>query len=167
MEKLWAPWRAPYILGPKEEGCLLCRIAQQKQDLENLVLWRGRQCFVMLNRYPYNSGHIMVVPNRHEKDLEGLNPEEAGEMLDLARKSIRTLKRAMSPQGFNLGVNLGDVAGAGVEHHLHLHVVPRWKGDTNFMPVTARTKVISQALLESYEALRKTWPQDDGTGPKI
>ncbi len=167
MEKLWAPWRAPYILGPKEEGCLLCRIAQQERDRENLVLRRGRQCFVMLNLYPYNSGHIMVVPNRHEKDLEGLSQEEMGEMLDLARKSITTLKKAMNPQGFNLGVNLGDVAGAGVEHHLHLHVVPRWKGDTNFMPVAAQTKVISQALLESYEALMKTWPQDDTVDPKI
>jgi ATP adenylyltransferase len=163
MEKLWAPWRAPYILGPKEKGCLLCRIGQQKKDIENLVLWRGQLCFVMLNRYPYNSGHLMIVPNRHEKDLAGLRQKEIGEMVDLTRKSIAALKKAMNPQGFNLGVNLGDVAGAGVEHHLHLHVVPRWKGDTNFMAVAAETKVISRALQETYEALHEAWPRGETT----
>jgi ATP adenylyltransferase len=159
MSRLWAPWRATYILGPKEEGCLLCRISQQKRDRENLVLWRGRLCLVMLNRYPYNSGHLMVVPHRHEKDLEGLDDGEAMEMMELARKSIITLKNAMKPQGFNLGINLGDIAGAGVAGHVHLHIVPRWKGDTNFMPVAADTKVISQGLDETFNTLRKAWSQ--------
>jgi ATP adenylyltransferase len=163
MEKLWAPWRAPYILGPKEEGCLLCRIAGQKKDAHNLVLRRGRLCFVMINLYPYNSGHLMIVPYRHEKDLESLSREETGEMMALAGTSIAVLKETMRPQGFNLGINLGDIAGAGVEDHLHLHVVPRWKGDTNFMPVTARTKVISQDLQETYRTLQKAWPQKDET----
>ena len=161
MEKLWAPWRAPYILGPREEGCLLCRIAGEQDDARNLVLWRGRLCFVMMNLYPYNSGHLMVVPYRHEKDLERLRREEMGEMMDLAGTGVRVLKKAMSPQGFNLGVNLGGIAGAGVEDHLHLHVVPRWKGDTNFMPVAAGTKVISQDLQETYRALLSAWPGKD------
>ena len=164
MERLWAPWRAPYILGPKEEGCLLCRIGGEDKDTQNLVLRRGRLCFVMMNLYPYNTGHLMVVPYRHEKDLERLSEEEIREMMRMAGKSIEVLKRAMSPQGFNLGINLGDIAGAGVEGHLHLHVVPRWKGDTNFMPVASRTKVISQDLQETYRSLRKTWPQEEETG---
>jgi len=163
MERLWAPWRAPYILGPKEEGCLLCRIGGEKKDDRNLVLWRGRLCFVMMNLYPYNSGHLMVVPYRHEKDLENLSQDEAGEMMDLAGRCIGALRRSMHPQGFNLGINLGDIAGAGVEDHLHLHVVPRWKGDTNFMPVAARTKVISQDLGETYRTLREAWPREEET----
>jgi ATP adenylyltransferase len=113
----------------------------------------------MLNRYPYNSGHLMVVPHRHEKDLEGLDDGEAMEMMELTRKSIITLKNAMKPQGFNLGINLGDIAGAGVAGHVHLHIVPRWKGDTNFMPVAADTKVISQGLDETFNTLRKAWSQ--------
>jgi ATP adenylyltransferase len=165
MEKLWAPWRAPYILGPKEEGCLLCRIAQQDRDVENLVLWRGQLCYVMLNLYPYNSGHLMVVPHRHEKDLEGLQQGETSEMMELAGRSIVALKRALHPQGFNLGMNLGDIAGAGVLGHLHLHVVPRWKGDTNFMPVAAVTKVISQDLQETYRCLQEAWPDELESAP--
>jgi ATP adenylyltransferase len=160
MERLWAPWRAPYILGSKEEGCLLCRIAGERKDTRNLVLWRGRLCLVMMNLYPYNSGHLMIVPYRHEKDVERLSRKEMGEMMDLAGTSIGVLKEAIHPQGFNLGINVGDIAGAGVEDHLHLHVVPRWKGDTNFMPVTARTKVISQELRDTYRALKKAWPQE-------
>jgi len=163
MERLWAPWRAPYILGPKEENCLLCRIAGERKDARNLVLCRGRLCFVMMNLFPYNSGHLMIVPYRHEKDLERLRSEEMGEMMALAGTSIGVLKEAMHPQGFNLGINIGDIAGAGVEDHLHLHVVPRWKGDTNFMPVAAKTKVISQELNQTYEALQKVWPREERT----
>lgn len=166
MDRLWAPWRAEYILGPKEQGCLLCRISQEKRDRENLVLWRGQLCFVMMNLYPYNSGHIMVVPHRHEKDLEGLGEEEMLEMMGLAQKGIAVLRTSMKPQGFNLGINLGDIAGAGVEDHVHLHIVPRWKGDTNFMPVSAATKVISQALEETYGVLQEAWsPSTSGGRP--
>jgi ATP adenylyltransferase len=144
-------------MGPKEKDCLLCRISREKKDRENLVLWRGQNCLVMLNLYPYNSGHLMVVPYRHEKDLGALDESEIGEMMKLAQRGIEVLRGAMNPQGFNLGINLGDIAGAGVEDHVHLHVVPRWKGDTNFMPVSAATKVISQALEETFQMLKEAW----------
>jgi len=154
MKKLWAPWRAGYILGPKEKGCLLCRIPQEDKDEENLVIWRGELGYVMLNRYPYNTGHLMIVPYRHEGGLEKLDARESLEMMQLAQHSITALKESLKPQGFNLGVNLGSVAGAGIGEHLHMHIVPRWGGDTNFMPVLASTKVISQALKETHCALK-------------
>ncbi len=154
MKKLWAPWRARYILGPKEKGCLLCRISGENKDEENYVLWRGELGYIMLNLYPYNAGHLMIVPYRHEKNLENLDDRESGEVMRLAQMSIRALKGSLRPQGFNLGMNLGSIAGAGIEEHIHLHVVPRWRGDTNFMPVSASTKVISQALEETYRDLK-------------
>jgi ATP adenylyltransferase len=157
MDKLWAPWRVQYIMGPKEQDCLLCRISREKKDTQNLVVWRGQHCLVMLNLYPYNSGHLMVVPHRHVKDLAALEALEMGEMMRLAQKSIEVLRGAMNPQGFNLGMNLGDIAGAGVEDHVHLHIVPRWKGDTNFMPVASATKVISQALEDTFRMLQEAW----------
>ncbi len=154
MKKLWAPWRAQYILGPKEKGCLLCRISGENKDEENYVLWRGELGYIMMNLYPYNAGHLMIVPYRHEKNLQNLDDRESGELMRLAQMSIRALKESMRPQGFNLGMNLGTIAGAGIEEDIHLHVVPRWRGDTNFMPVSASTKVISQSLEETYRALK-------------
>ena len=133
MKKLWAPWRAEYILGPKEKGCLLCRVSQEDKDEENFVLWRGELGLVMLNRFPYNTGHLMVVPYRHQSLLENLDAKESLEMMQLAQRCIRVLKVAMKPQGFNLGINIADIAGAGIADHVHMHIVPRWSGDTNFM----------------------------------
>lgn len=154
MKRLWAPWRAPYILGTKEKGCLLCRVSQENRDEENYVVWRGELGYVMLNRYPYNAGHLMIVPYRHEGALENLQAKESLELIQLAQRSIVALKESMKPQGFNLGINLGSVAGAGIGEHLHLHIVPRWRGDTNFMPVLTSTKVVSQALEETHRTLK-------------
>lgn len=157
MKRLWAPWRSRYILGAKEKDCLLCRIWREEQDADNLVLWRSGPALAMLNRYPYNTGHLMVVPRRHERHLENLSEEEMRELFSLTQRSLKVLKEALQPHGFNLGINLGEVAGAGVEDHLHLHIVPRWRGDTNFMPVTAATKVVSQALQETFATLRSAF----------
>jgi ATP adenylyltransferase len=154
MKKLWAPWRARYILGSKEKGCLLCRVSQENKDGDNLVVWRGERGYVMLNLYPYNTGHLLIVPYRHERLLENLSDGESLELMQLAQMSIRALKKSLRPQGFNLGVNLGSVAGAGIEDHVHVHIVPRWGGDTNFMPVFTATKVISQALKDTFDSLK-------------
>jgi len=139
-----------FIRAPKEDGCFLCRIIRDgpAQDAENLVLHRGKTCILLMNRYPYNVGHLMVVPLRHVATLCELTPEELAEMMQLACLSERLLERVAQPQGFNLGINQGAAAGAGLKDHLHLHVVPRWGGDTNFMPVLGSTRVMPQALEE-------------------
>jgi ATP adenylyltransferase len=156
MKHLWAPWRMVYIKGaPKASGCLFCKTARARNDKGNLLLHRGRLCFVMMNRYPYNTGHLMIAPYRHVAALEDLTDKESADLLHLAGKCLRVLGRAMKPQGFNLGMNLGRVAGAGVLGHLHLHIVPRWSGDTNFMPVIGGTKVVAEALTDTYEMLLK------------
>jgi len=155
MERIWAPWRGDYVTGTDQpDGCLFCRQGQPGDDAARQVLFRGRDCFVLLNRYPYNSGHLMIAPYRHTADFPGLNPGESAELLKLAQDSVRVLAARMKPQGFNLGFNLGRSAGAGVADHLHLHVVPRWEGDTNFMPVLGGTRVMPQSLEEVYGLLR-------------
>jgi ATP adenylyltransferase len=153
MEKLWAPWRIEYILQPKAEGCIFCSKPAEKNDQKNLIVHRGEFCFVIMNYYPYNNGHLMVIPYRHIAGMEELTSEENMEMMKLLPLSIKALKNSMHPDGFNIGMNLGKVAGAGVKDHLHFHVVPRWDGDTNFMPVTGHSKVISQALEETWHSL--------------
>jgi ATP adenylyltransferase len=163
VKKLWAPWRMTYIreaLQEKDkEGCVLCEIgkASGDKDSENLVLARGRLVYVLLNRFPYCNGHLMVTPYTHTCSFGELDDETVVELWRYTQRSIDTLRRAAHPDGFNVGVNFGRVAGAGIEDHLHLHVVPRWSGDTNFMPVLADTKVISQALTETWQELRKHW----------
>lgn len=154
MDKLWAPWRMEYILQPKAEGCIFCDKPKQNQDRENLILARGKTAFVIMNFYPYNNGHVMVVPYRHIADLAQLFPEEGQEMTYWLGRCTTVLKQAMRPEGFNVGMNLGRVAGAGIDDHLHFHIVPRWNGDTNFMPICGHTKVLSQGLMESWDALR-------------
>jgi len=147
-----------YIRGAAlESGCLFCRTARSRKDRENLLLFRGKLSFVMMNLYPYNSGHLMVAPYRHLADIEGLTGRESAELFGLAGKSIQVLNKVMKPQGYNLGMNLGRVAGAGVLGHLHLHIVPRWSGDTNFMPVLGETKVVAEALAATYEKLSKAF----------
>ena len=144
---LWAPWRIEYVTGPKSEECIFCR-----PDPAHLIE-RGERCFAVLNAYPYAPGHVMVSPNRHVGELGELDDDELLESMQLASRIVRALEFAMSPQGFNVGINLGKVAGAGIADHLHLHVVPRWEGDTNFMPVVGDTHVIPQALEETRKAL--------------
>jgi ATP adenylyltransferase len=156
MESLHAPWRIEYILSPKpelKEG-LFTRIAQSSDDEANLVIARDRTCFALLNKYPYNGGHLMVVPYKEVADLNGLTEEELADLWKLVRRCIAALTNMMKPDGFNLGINLGKVAGAGIVEHLHIHVVPRWNGDTNFMPVIANTTVLPQALSELAAKLR-------------
>lgn len=154
MKYLWAPWRMEYILKEKNEGCIFCEIPKENQDKENYVLYRGKFCFVILNTYPYNNGHIMIAPYVHIKNLEELNRDTINELMSLCQKSISVLKKKMNPQGFNIGANIGKVGGAGILEHVHLHIVPRWQGDTNFMPVISDTKVMPQYLSETYDLLK-------------
>ena len=156
MEKLWAPWLMTYIKqAKKNKGCLFCKKLKEAKDEENYILVRSKLAFVMLNIFPYNSGHLMIVPIRHVGEVEDLKTKESREMISLLQKSIKAIKRAYQPEGFNIGMNLGRTAGAGVLHHLHIHVVPRWNGDTNFMPILAESKIISQGLRETYKQLKK------------
>ena len=156
MDSLHAPWRIEYILSPKpelKEG-LFARIAQSSDDVGNLMVARDRTCFALLNRYPYNGGHMMVVPYKAAADLNGLTDEEGADLWKLVRRCLTALTVVMKPDGFNVGINLGKVAGAGIAEHLHIHIVPRWTGDTNFMPVIAGTGVLPDALKEIAARLR-------------
>jgi len=161
MESLHAPWRIEYILAPKPDlpESLFARIAQSSDDEANYVIGRDRTCFALLNAYPYTGGHLMVVPYKQVQDLNGLTDEEMADLLRLTRRCVDALKRVMHPDGFNIGINLGKVAGAGILEHLHIHIVPRWLGDTNFMPVLAGTTVVPQALKELAARLREALAQ--------
>jgi ATP adenylyltransferase len=162
MESLHAPWRIEYILAPKPpptDESLFTRIAQSNDDAANLVIARDRTCYAVLNLYPYTGGHLMVVPYKQTADLNGLTAEELADLMQLTRRCVNALKQAMKPDGFNIGLNLGKVAGAGIAEHLHIHVVPRWHGDTNFMPVLAKTNVLPQALEEIAAKLRAALAQ--------
>ena len=156
MDYLWAPWRMEYILGKKMRGCFLCKKLKEKKDKERLVLYQGQHAFVIMNKFPYTNGHLMVVPQRHCLNLEQLNTEELKELFELLKVSVRALKASLHPHGFNIVMNIGKMGGAG-EDHLHLHIVPRWPGDTNFMPVLGETRVISEYLEETYEKLRSAF----------
>jgi len=157
MESLHAPWRIEYILAPKpaQAESLFTRIAQSNDDEANYVIARERSCYALLNTFPYTGGHLMVVPYKQVQDLNGLTDEEMLDLLKLTRRCQNALTRVMKPEGFNLGINLGKVAGAGILEHLHFHVVPRWQGDTNFMPVLGGTTVVPQALKELAAQLRE------------
>ncbi|HTD67122.1 MAG TPA: HIT domain-containing protein [Candidatus Limnocylindria bacterium] len=157
MEVLHAPWRIEYILGPKAPpggGSIFTHIAQSSDDEANYVVARGRSCFAMLNSYPYSGGHLMVVPYREVPDFDDLLDDELLELMKFTRRCQHALTKAMQPHGFNIGVNLGKVAGAGIQEHLHIHIVPRWSGDSNFMPVIASTTVVPEALKETAAKLR-------------
>jgi len=156
MDSLHAPWRIEYILAPKPklDASLFTSIAQSDDDIGNLVIARDRSCYALLNRYPYNGGHLMVVPYKEVADLNGLTDEEGADLWKLVCRCTNALKAVMKPDGFNVGINLGKVAGAGIVEHLHVHVVPRWNGDTNFMPVIAQTSVVPEALLDVAAKLR-------------
>ena len=157
MKRLWAPWRMEYILNCRQSGCFLCDAFQSENDSENLIVKRGAVCAVILNRYPYNNGHVMVAPYRHVDSVEGLGPEEQSDMMAMASTACARLREVVHAQGFNLGINQGVVAGAGLKDHIHLHIVPRWEGDTNFMPILADAKVIPQPLLELWEQLHSAF----------
>lgn len=158
MKRLWTPWRMVYLKSAsksKKGECIFCdKIkARRTQDRKNLVLYRGERAFVVMNLYPYTSGHLMVAPYEHSGALESLDGEVLKEMMLLVGTSIRALRATMNPQGFNIGINLGRVAGAGVEDHVHIHIVPRWNGDTNFMPVFAEVRMIPELLPQTYDKL--------------
>lgn len=152
---MWAPWRLKYVSGGERppDGCVFCMHAAASDDRADYVLYRGEHCFVVLNRYPYNTGHLMVVPNRHVDSLQLLQEVEANEMMALVRVSQRVVVDRMGPHGFNVGINEGSAAGAGIAAHLHMHLLPRWSGDTNFMPTLGGTRVIPQHLDETYDLL--------------
>jgi ATP adenylyltransferase len=142
-----------YIGGEPPSGCIFCDRPKAGDDRQSLIVGRREHAFAILNRFPYNNGHLMVVPYRHVPSVEGLDSQERLAVMDLTAESLHVLREAMRPEGFNCGVNIGRVAGAGVADHVHVHIVPRWNGDTNFMPVTGLTKVVSQHLLETFDAL--------------
>lgn len=156
MEYLWAPWRIEYIKkvrAEEKEGCILCSKPAEKNDSINLILYRGQHSFVIMNAYPYNSGHLMVAPYRHVANLEDMNAEERNEQFELVSHGVDILKQVLKAEGFNIGMNLGRVAGAGIDKHIHTHIVPRWLGDTNFMPVVGDIKVVNEALKDTYKKL--------------
>lgn len=160
MDNLHAPWRIDYILAPKEplpEGgeSIFMKMAQASEDEKNLIIARAKSCFAVMNRYPYNGGHVMTVPYKQVKDLNGLNTDEITELMLLTRRCQNAIQSAMNPDGFNVGINIGKVAGAGIVEHLHIHLVPRWNGDTNFMPVLGGTSVVPEALEETAAKLRQ------------
>ncbi|MFA5629433.1 MAG: HIT domain-containing protein [Dehalococcoidales bacterium] len=154
MENLWAPWRMEYIKKVDTQDCVFCTMPPEDCDVKNYILHRGKHNFVILNCYPYNPGHLMVVPFRHLCALEDLTTEEMTEHYELVSRCITALKKASNPDGFNVGMNLGRVAGAGIDKHIHTHIVPRWSGDNNFMPVVADIRVVNESLGASYQKLK-------------
>ena len=152
-DRIWAPWRGVFLTTPQPRGCIFCAVKRSSDARRHHVIARGRRVFALLNLYPYNNGHFMVAPYRHVGALEALKEPEWSELLTVGRRLMRRLTRALHPQGFNLGLNLGRAAGAGIPRHLHLHVVPRWNGDMNFFPIMSHAKVISQSLDEMYTLL--------------
>ena len=155
MKKIWAPWRSKFIYERKQKGCIFCNGRDSKSLKKSLVIKKTKHSFSMLNIYPYNNGHIMVSPKRHLSSLEKLSSDEIGDLMELVNESTKTLKKVLKPEGFNIGANIGKVAGAGFPGHVHIHVVPRWTGDTNFMPVLSHTKIISESLEALYDRLKK------------
>jgi len=161
LDYIWAPWRMEYVLKEKKNGCVFCEEIQREDGFENLIIHRAQYSFVILNRYPYTSGHMMVVPYLHKANLEDLTAEIRSEMIELSSRVIQVLRKAYQPQGFNLGINMGEVAGAGVLDHVHLHVLPRWGGDTSFLSSLAETRVLPELLRETYTRVSKAWKENE------
>ncbi len=161
MERLWAPWRLEYIVGEKAQGCVFCLFGEQRDDEANRVLCRGGRAFVVMDAFPYSNGHLLVAPYRHVAGIADLDDDELLEIMKLARKSCSALESTCRPDGFNIGFNIGTAAGAGIADHVHLHIVPRWHGDTNFMPVLAEVKVLPEALDTTYRKLKPEFEADD------
>ena len=164
MERIWAPWRLEYVENASRAGdCILCAFPREGRDAERYILHQGRHAFVMLNAFPYSNGHLMVAPYRHTAQLGELDAAESLDILNLVRAGVEALGAAYKPDGFNIGINMGRVAGAGIEDHIHVHVVPRWNGDTNFMAVVGDTRVIPASLQAAYERLRPHFATGDPT----
>ncbi|MFW9924042.1 MAG: HIT domain-containing protein [Candidatus Thorarchaeota archaeon] len=156
LERIWAPWRIEYIEQPKnDKECFICQMLKENEDEKNLILFRGKNAIVMLNKYPYIAGHLMVAPVTHTSELDELDQDISNEMWELTSKTVKLLKESLHPEGFNIGINLGAVSGAGLKTHVHIHIVPRWTGDTNFMPIIANSRAISEGLNQTYTKLRK------------
>ncbi|MDX6606533.1 MAG: adenylyltransferase [Solirubrobacterales bacterium] len=156
-QRIWAPWRLEYVKDASKDNeseCIFCVKPAEDDDEANLIVHRGERCFVILNKYPYTNGHLMVAPYEHVAALQELDAETMAELMSLAQRGMRVLESSYAPHGYNVGFNQGRVAGAGVEHHIHMHVVPRWGGDTNFMPVLGDTRVMNQTLEDSYRTIR-------------
>jgi len=161
MNYLWSPWRMEYIDNPdKEEGCVFCNAQAKEDGAENLIAYRGERAYVILNRYPYTSGHLMAIPFEHVSNLEELDSETRAEMMELTSRCTTILKNIYRPQGFNVGVNIGEAAGAGVLGHVHIHIVPRWKGDTNFMSSVGQTRVLPEALEDTYQRVKNAFQEN-------
>jgi ATP adenylyltransferase len=154
MKHIWAPWRVEYIRAEKPQGCILCDKPKENKDDINRILFRGKFNYVMMNNYPYNPGHLMIIPYRHISSIEEMTDEECLEHSRITSRGVTILKKVYHPTGFNIGMNLGKVAGAGIDDHIHSHVVPRWQGDTNFMPVIADVRVIPEAVDDTYKRLK-------------
>ncbi len=167
MKRLWAPWRMEYILDEnKHDSCLFCEVSKKAgerttrtRDRKNFILHRGEQCFVILNRYPYSSGHLMVVPYFHTPTFDGLSDNVLFDLIKTVDTSVKVLREVLRPDGFNMGLNFGKVAGAGMESHMHMHVVPRWTGDTDSMPIIAETRVMPEHLKTTYNKILKAFPK--------
>jgi ATP adenylyltransferase len=159
-QRIWAPWRLAYVKDASKDNeskCIFCAALEAGDDEANLIVHRGERCFVILNKFPYTNGHLMVAPYEHVAVLQGLDAQTLGELMALAQRSMDALETSYAPHGYNVGFNQGRVAGAGVEHHIHMHVVPRWGGDTNFMPVLGDTRVMNQTLEDSFQTVRKAF----------
>ncbi len=156
-QRLWAPWRLEYVEGPKPDECIFCSKPAAGDDEASYIVARGEHCFAMLNAYPYNNGHLMVSTYEHVPSIEELGSDAVLELMTMAQTALATLRAVYGPEGFNLGINEGKVAGAGVEDHVHLHIVPRWGADTNFMPVIGDTRVLPQSLDDSYDSVTRAW----------
>jgi ATP adenylyltransferase len=159
-QRIWAPWRLEYVKDASKDNeseCIFCVTQAEGDDEANLIVHRGERCFVILNKYPYTNGHLMVAPYEHVASIQELDGKTIGELMSLAQRGMTALEASYAPHGYNVGFNQGRVAGAGVEHHIHMHVVPRWGGDTNFMPVLGDTRVMNQTLEDSYETVRKAF----------
>jgi len=162
MDHLWSPWRMKYIRGKsKTKGCVFCAAVKKSAEDKNLVVARGKHAYVILNKFPYTSGHIMVVPYAHIDTFEKMETKTSTEVMFLLRQSIKTIDKVYQPDGYNMGSNLGSVAGAGITDHIHFHLVPRWQGDTNYMTAIGGTRVLPEDLHETCEKLKAAWPKDD------
>lgn len=160
MDQLYSPWRIDYILKEKKDGCVFCLKPEEQDDEKQLILKRGSFSYIIMNLYPYNNAHLMVVPYRHINDFTDLNDEEASEVFQLMKLAENGLKRAFDPGGFNIGINIGEPAGAGIAEHLHIHIVPRWSGDTNFISTIGKTRVIPESMQSVYEKLKKIFDEE-------
>lgn len=157
MKHLWSPWRMSYIESHKQDGCVFCQALEQEDGPENLIATRRKTSFVILNRYPYTSGHIMVLPYVHVPTLDELKAETRAEMIELVTKGTQVLQSIYKPEGFNVGINIGEAAGAGIEEHIHIHIVPRWMGDTNFMSAVGETRMLPEDLKDTYSRVKAAW----------